>query len=97
MYENVYKIVSSIPRGKVSTYGRIAKLASIKSPRLIGRILHNNPNPKIIPCHRVVFANGNLASEFAFGGNQEQKRRLEAEGVEFIKDKVNLKKFLLKI
>ena len=45
-----------------------------------------NPEPGVIPCHRVVFADGSLAKGFAFGGEGVQRAMLEAEGVEFLPD-----------
>jgi len=88
----VYQLVSRIPSGRVATYGRIAKLSGIKSPRLVGRILHLNPDPQHIPCHRVVNYRGKLADNFAFGGEIEQGNRLESEGVEVRNGKVDLKR-----
>ncbi len=89
-YQNeVYKIVSKIPKGKVMTYGQIAKKLKI-SPRLVGSILHANKDPKNIPCHRVVFADGSLSKSYAFGGIAKQKEKLMKEEVKFIKGKVVL-------
>ncbi len=85
--QRVYNIVSKIPKGKVTTYGAIAKKLKI-SPRLVGRILHVNKDPKNIPCHRVVFADGSLSKSYAFGGMKFQRKRLEKERVKFIKNKV---------
>src|SRR3990167_2105767 len=61
---NIYRIVSRIPKGKVLTYGLVAKLVGIKNPRLVGSVLHKNINPKKIPCHRVVNARGKVASSY---------------------------------
>ena len=90
---SVYQIVSSIPTGKVMTYGQIAKLAGIKNPRYIGYLLHNNPDPEAIPCHRVVNSVGKLSDAFAFGGYWEQAKRLETEGVEVQGNKINLREY----
>jgi len=87
----VFKLVQQIPVGKVMTYGQLAKLAGIISPRTVGQILHRNKRPEIYPCHRVVFADGKLSPAFAFGGMNEQKLLLESEGVKFSKGKVDLK------
>ncbi len=79
----VYRRVRSIPRGKVSTYGRIAEACGCpRGARAVGMALHRNPKPGEIPCHRVVNREGRLAPAFAFGGADEQRRLLEAEGVE---------------
>ena len=79
----IYKLVSLIPQGKVLTYGQIAKFFKIKSARSIGQFLHQNLDPKNIPCHRVVFSNGTLSKNYAFGGEETQERKLEMEGVKF--------------
>ncbi len=66
------------------TYGQIAaKLGKPKAARAVGNALHNNPDPKTIPCHRVVNREGRLAPNFAGKGWQEHKRRLLKEGVKF--------------
>ena len=57
-----------------------------RGARGVGFCLHRNPEPGVIPCHRVVFADGRLASAFAFGGEGVQRAMLEAEGVEFLPD-----------
>lgn len=81
-YNEVYKIVKKIPKGKVASYGQIAILAGNKSAsRAVGYALHKNPEPGIIPCHRVVNKEGRLAPAFAFGGSEMQKLLLEEEGV----------------
>lgn len=61
--------------------------------RAVGNALHKNPDPSEIPCHRVVNAKGELAGAFAFGGGDEQAKRLRAEGVSVENGKVDLSKF----
>jgi methylated-DNA-protein-cysteine methyltransferase related protein len=95
MNQKVYDYLTTIPVGKVTTYGRVAKVVGISSPRLVGRILHHNPSPDKYPCHRVVFADGSLTDGFAFGGREEQKFLLEKEGVVFNGDKVDLQQCLV--
>lgn len=82
-YQRIYEIVKKIPIGKVLTYKQVSILANVATPRVVGFALHVNPDEKQIPCHRVVFADGSLTTGFAFGGKDEQKRRLEKEGVKF--------------
>lgn len=87
----VYSIIKSISKGKVLTYKEVARRAGIKNPRLVGRILHQNPDPKTIPCHRVVKSDGTIACGYAFGGKEKQKELLKTEGVEFLNEnKINL-------
>lgn len=94
-FEKVYELVQQIPRGKVSTYGDIAR--AIGNPRMsrqVGWALHVNPKPGIIPCHRVVNRFGKLSKAFAFGGVNMQKELLEEEGVLVDDDlTVDLKKY----
>ena len=77
-----YQVVKAIPRGKVATYGQIARiLSSPRASRAVGYALHDNPTPIIIPCHRVVNRYGSLARAFAFGGIEAQAALLAEEGV----------------
>lgn len=80
--QRVLLAVERIPKGKVSTYGAVAT-ASGTSARAVGGILHRNPSPDRFPCHRVVHADGSLATGFAFGGLDVQRQLLAAEGVMF--------------
>jgi len=89
-----YEIVSLIPRGKVTTYANLARLSGIKSPRVVGNLLHKNPDSEKNPCHRVVNAKGEVAQKFAFGGALGQVKKLESEGVQFENGKVPLPKYL---
>lgn len=85
LFEEVYKIVRTIPKGKVVTYGQLAKMAGTSDARKIGWALHANRDESC-PCHRVVNKDGRLAPNFAFDGPKEQKRRLRAEKVEFVNE-----------
>jgi methylated-DNA-protein-cysteine methyltransferase-like protein len=83
--ERVYAAVKQIPRGCVATYGQIAgMIGAPRAARYVGFALHRNPYEGIVPCHRVVFADGSLAPGFLFGGPDEQRKRLESEGVIFL-------------
>lgn len=92
-FSQVYDLVKRIPAGKVTTYGALAKALGTRDARRIGHALHANPDGSIVPCHRVVFADGRLAPGYAFGGPKEQMRRLQLEGVEVSEDKVDLSKY----
>lgn len=87
-FDKVYEIVKKIPAGKVMTYGQIAKKLGTKDARRVGHALHGNNDPAI-PCHRVVNKEGRVATNYAFEGWEEQKRKLLAEGVVF-KDKLHV-------
>lgn len=80
--KRVYEVVRRIPKGKVATYGQVAVLVGApRNARFVGYALHSNPEPGVIPCHRVVFRDGSLAPGFAFGGPERQRLLLEEEGV----------------
>lgn len=84
----VFSVVQRIPAGKVATYGQVGRLIGApRAARYVGYALHANPepgtDPSCIPCHRVVFKDGRMATGFAFGGPDEQRRMLAAEGVAF--------------
>ncbi|SFV01772.1 methylated-DNA--[protein]-cysteine S-methyltransferase [Butyrivibrio sp. INlla21] len=92
--KRIYEAVKRIPKGKVATYGQVAEMAGDKNmARAVGNALHKNPEPGIIPCHRVVNSKGELAGEFAFGGAWKQGEILQSEGVEVINGKVDLKRY----
>jgi methylated-DNA-protein-cysteine methyltransferase-like protein len=95
-YKKVYDIVTQIPRGKVATYGMIAKKCDApRASRQVGWALNRNPNPGAIPCHRVVNRFGYLSGGFAFGGIEAQKALLMSEGVKVNSDyKVDLNVYL---
>ena len=92
--KRIYEAVKKIPRGKVATYGQVAEMAGDKKmARAVGNALHKNPDPNGIPCYRVVNAKGELAGEFAFGGEGAQRKLLEADGIAVVNGRVDLKKY----
>lgn len=92
--KRIYEAVKRIPKGMVATYGQVAYMAGDrKMARAVGNALHKNPDPENIPCFRVVNAKGELSGEFAFGGEGEQARRLQADGIEVKDGRVDLKKY----
>ena len=95
-YRQIYEVVRRIPKGKVMTYGEIAAaVGRPKCARQVGYALHCNPDPKNIPCYRVVNRDGRLAPAFAFGGVDVQRTLLERDGwqTEEREDGVYLKNF----
>ena len=97
-FEEVYKIVRLIPKGKVASYGQIARLmGQPKKSKIVGWALHSNPFFGDVPCHRVVNRQGLLSGAFAFGGIEVQKKMLIEEGIIFEEDgTINLQLFLWK-
>ena len=87
VFEKIYEVVKNIPVGKVATYGQVAMLAgNPRWARVVGYALHNNPQPGVIPCHRVVNREGKVSPAFAFGGKNMQIELLTKEGIVFESD-----------
>lgn len=83
-FEHIYAVVRAIPRGKVASYGQVARLAgNPRLSRVVGYALHVNPDPANIPCYRVVNRFGEVSEAFAFGGGNRQRELLLKDGVEF--------------
>lgn len=91
-FERVYDLVSKIPKGKITTYGTLAKLVGT-SPKVIGYALSGNKDPENIPCHRVINSKGKISGGYAFGGPDMQKQMLEKEKIKFDKETVDLNIF----
>lgn len=93
-FERIYDVVKQIPEGRVASYGQVAALAGNKRwARVVGYALHANPEPGIIPCHRVVNRYGEVSRAFAFGGENRQIELLESEGVAFTDGRVDLERY----
>ena len=87
-FERAHDVVRQVPRGRVATYGQVARLMGApRCARQVGFAMHASPGVAGgVPCHRVVFADGSLAPGFAFGGPGEQRRMLQSEGGAFLPD-----------
>lgn len=93
----VYEFLHQIPSGKVATYKQVAEyLGNPKLARVVGNILHRNPDGDLNPCYKIVNSKGELSGAFAFGGANGQKRRLEADGIKVENNKVDLEKYQYK-
>ncbi len=94
---DVYKLLCKIPRGRVTTYGAIARrLGGKRYSRAVGTAVAKNPFPLIVPCHRVVPVSGKVGN-YGMGGREPstgtymKRRLLELEGVKFQNQKVSEK------
>jgi methylated-DNA-protein-cysteine methyltransferase-like protein len=92
-YEEIYRIVRRIPRGRVATYGLIARLAGIpRNARRVGYALAALREDDV-PWHRVINAQGEISLR-STAGYSEQRGLLEAEGVVFDEDgRIDLARF----
>ena len=92
--KKVYKILKRVPKGKVTTYKKIAKKLKT-SPRAVGNALNKNPTPGTrkdqFPCHRVIKTNGEVGG-FA-SGTRNKIKLLKKEGIKIEKGKINLEKY----
>lgn len=80
--ERVYRIVRSIPRGRVMTYGQLAEiLGDGYTPRTVGFVMHGSDNKT--PWHRVINAQGACSTGGIVLPHDKQQRMLEAEGISF--------------
>ena len=97
MKEKAYEFLKTIPKGKVVTYGQIAEyLGNKRLARVVGNILHSNPDGDKYPCYKVIDSKGNLSKSYAFGGIERQKERLENDGITVKNYKVDLDKYQMK-
>jgi len=86
-FDQVYSVVRQIPRGRVCSYGIIARLLG-GSPRLVGYALNHSHVYGDVPAHRVVNRNGLLTGKHHFETPDRMRELLEAEGVEVVEDRV---------
>ena len=85
--EKIYKKLLQVPKGKITTYGKLAKAVGLKNgQRVVGNVMNKNPYPVIIPCHRVVMSTGKIGG-YAFGKNIKTNM-LNDEGIKIQNDKI---------
>lgn len=82
--ERIWQVVALIPRGRVSTYGDVARMAGLPgAARQVGAALRTLPRGTRIPWHRVLNASGRLSLPADSASGRRQRARLESEGVSF--------------
>ncbi|MCL4403883.1 MGMT family protein [Patescibacteria group bacterium] len=87
----VYKAARRIPKGKVTTYGELARLAGRPgAARAVGFFMKTNPYAPKVPCHRVVASTGALTGYSARGGLKRKRALLVREGVKFEGGRVDM-------
>ncbi len=93
-YKRIYSIVRRIPLGRVATYGQIADVAGLRGhARQVGYAMHALPEHTAVPWHRVLNAKGEVSRRSVPGSENEQRLRLEREGIVFnSRGRVDLKK-----
>ncbi|MGQ4834080.1 MAG: MGMT family protein [Candidatus Asgardarchaeia archaeon] len=88
--ELTYRILKRLPKGKITTYGDLAKALGT-SPRAIGVFMKKNTDPDVIPCFKVVRSDGTIGG-YSLGENEKIKR-LEREGIKVDKHTLKIKDF----
>lgn len=92
LYARIYAAVRRIPKGRVSTYGRIARLVGAPGPRVVGYAMAALPAGSRVPWQRVVNHKGEISLRKGGDGELRQRRLLEAEGVRFsLRGRIDLK------
>ena len=80
--KRVWNELKKIPRGEVRTYKEIAiKIEKPKAARAVANACASNPNPIVVPCHRVIRSDGGLGGYSGPGGIKQKKELLENEGI----------------
>lgn len=93
--ERCYATLKKVPKGKVTTYGELARaVGSPNAARAVGNAMNKNPHAPIVPCHRVVGSTGKMTG-FA-SGIPQKITMLKEEGVEVRNGTVDLKKYLFR-
>ena len=94
--KRIYKKLLKVPKGRVTTYGELAKAVGMKNgQRIVGQVMNKNPYPGLIPCHRVILSSGKIGG-YAYG-EKIKTNMLACEGIKIDNGKVlDLKKKLYK-
>jgi methylated-DNA-protein-cysteine methyltransferase related protein len=88
-FEDVFEVVRLIPKGRVTSYGAIARyLGTASSARMVGWAMNASHTEKKVPAHRVVNSQGLLTGKHHFVPPSSMQKQLEKEGVKVVKDKV---------
>jgi len=93
--DSVYKVVKTIPKGKVSTYKAVAEALGNKAYRAVGNALNRNQYAPVVPCHRVISSNGSLGGFKS--GIKNKIKLLKTEKIIIENNKIDLKKYFFKI
>ncbi|WOJ97232.1 methylated-DNA--[protein]-cysteine S-methyltransferase [Congregibacter brevis] len=80
----IYRALRGVPRGEIVSYGDLAKeIGQPGAARAVGIVMSKNPWPVVVPCHRVIGANGKLTGFSAYGGVDTKLSLLTLEGTQF--------------
>jgi methylated-DNA-protein-cysteine methyltransferase-like protein len=92
--QRILAAIRRIPRGHVCTYGNVADVAGLpRRARLVGTVLRQTPSSRDLPWYRVINAGGRISFPLGSEAHARQKKKLEAEGVDFVGGRVDLKRY----
>ena len=92
--EQILVAVRSIPKGRVCTYGDVADVAGLpRRARLVGTVLRQSPASRGLPWFRVINASGRISFPVGSDAYRRQRSKLEAEGVDFVGGRIDLKRY----
>ena len=94
-YQTIYAVIRRVPQGRVATYGQIAHLARVPSPRMVGYALRVSDDQSL-PWHRIVNAKGEISARWRLDSMNLQKKLLIKEGIHFKGDRIDLAKNIWK-
>jgi alkylated DNA nucleotide flippase Atl1 len=88
-------LLAKIPKGKISTYGLLAKKLKVH-PRYAGKLLSKNPDGVRYPCYKIIHSDGSLGGYTSKHGVKDKIRKLRKDGIEIKKNRIDLKRYLFK-
>jgi len=94
--ERILKLLLKIPKGKVTTYGELAKKTKT-SPRAVGQVMRNNKHPKKYPCYKVIMSDGSVGGYCGKLSGKHVRRKvsmLKKDGIKIENNKIDLKKYM---
>ena len=86
-------LLAKIPKGKISTYGLLAKKLKIH-PRYVGKLLSKNPNDVKYPCYKIILSSGGLGGYTSKHGLKDKIKKLRKDGIEIKNNRIDLKRYL---
>ncbi|MFC1632682.1 MGMT family protein [Patescibacteria group bacterium] len=88
--QKVYRALAKVPKGKVTTYGKLARIAgSPGAARAVGSLMRNNQHPEIYPCYKVVLSDGRVGSYSGPGGQAKKIKLLRRDGIVIESGRIN--------
>ena len=91
--EKIYEKLRQVPKGRVVTYGELARSIGTNAFRFVGSCMKTNPDPVKTPCYKVILSSGKIGNYSGIGGIKSKISKLKSDGIEIIDGKIDLDKF----